>query len=83
MSLVAAGFPSVANAANKPGDRCAKAGITLHVGNIDIWGALNSANRIWHNVPVFIKTGQGLQYIAQKSLYIESVTLNRVTFTTL
>ena len=54
-----------------------------HVGNIDIWGALNSANRIWHNVPVFIKTGQGLQYIAQKSLYIESVTLNRVTFTTL
>jgi hypothetical protein len=33
-------------------------------------------------VPVFIKTGQGLQYIAQKSVYIESVTLNRVTFTT-
>jgi hypothetical protein len=53
-----------------------------HVGNIDIWGALNSAKRIWHNVPVFIKTGQGLQYIAQKSVYIESVTLNRVTFTT-
>ena len=47
MSLVAAGFPSVANAANKPGDRCAKAGITLHVGNIDIRCTKKGSALVW------------------------------------
>lgn len=34
MSLVAAAFPSVASAANKPGDSCKKAGITLYNGEL-------------------------------------------------
>ena len=54
-----------------------------HVGDIDIWWSLKSANYTWYDVPVFMKTGQGLRYIAQKSLSIEGITANRVTFTTL
>ena len=34
MSLVVAAFPSVAGAANKPGDSCKKAGITLYNGEL-------------------------------------------------
>ena len=47
MSLVAAAFPSVANAANKPGDKCTKAGITVHVGNIDIRCTKKGSALIW------------------------------------
>ena len=47
VSLVAAGFPSVANAANKPGDKCTKAGITVHVGNIDIRCTKKGSALIW------------------------------------
>ena len=47
MSLVTAVFPSVANAANKPGDRCTKAGITVHVGNIDIRCTKKGSALVW------------------------------------
>ena len=50
MSLVTAVFPSVANAANKPGDRCTKAGITVHVGNIDIRCMKKGSRLVWVRV---------------------------------
>jgi len=50
MSLVTAVFPSVANAANKPGARCTKAGITVHVGKIDIRCMKKGSRLVWVRV---------------------------------
>jgi biotin carboxyl carrier protein len=46
-SLVATGFPSAANAANTPGGRCSKAGITVHVGNVDLRCTKKGSKLVW------------------------------------
>ena len=46
-SLVATGFPPAANAANIPGGRCSKAGITVHVGNSDLRCTKKGSKLIW------------------------------------
>lgn len=68
MSLIAAGFASVANAANKPGDKCTKAGITVHVGNIDIRCTKKGSALIW----VKLASGGGSNSGSGSSLGITS-----------
>jgi len=46
-SLVTTGFPSAANAANTPGGRCSKAGITVHVGNVDLRCTKKGSKLVW------------------------------------
>jgi hypothetical protein len=51
-----------------------------HVGIKDVWFALHDQNMMWHDVPIFRNTGQGVRYIAQKTLKLDRVTPQRVTF---
>jgi len=56
--------------------------VDAHVGISDVWFTLQAQNMQWNNVPVFRNTGQGLRYIAQKTLKLDRVTPQKVTFVT-
>jgi len=51
-----------------------------HVGINEVWFDLHNQNMLWHDVPIFRNTGQGVRYIAQKTLKLDRVTPKKVTF---
>ncbi|NBU63272.1 MAG: hypothetical protein EBS29_01990 [Chloroflexia bacterium] len=51
-----------------------------HVGIHEVWFALHNQNAVWHDIPIFRNTGQGVRYVAQKTLKLDRVTPKKVTF---